>query len=74
MFGVYEGKPRTKLGSWINRNKISQEFLIKKVPLNKNSVSKLCNDPSYEPREDTQLKIVSCLRKHGYNVSVSDFW
>lgn len=74
MFGVYEGKKRTKLGSWMNRNGVSQEWLIKNVPLNRNTVYKLCNDSSYEPREATQLKIVSRLRKHGFDVNIGDFW
>lgn len=74
MFGVYEGKKRTRLGSWMDRNRVSQEWIIKHVPLNRNTVYKLCNDSSYEPREATQLKIVSSLRKHGYNVGVGDFW
>lgn len=74
MFGAYVGKKRTKLGKWMDRNGVSQEWIISNVPLNRKSVYSLCNDLDYEPREATQLKIVSCLRKHGYSVSVSDFW
>jgi transcriptional regulator with XRE-family HTH domain len=72
MFGL--GKPRTKFGKWIDNKGISQRDLEDMCKTNRNTVSRLCNDNDYEPYEDTLLRIISGLRKHGYNVSISDFW
>ncbi len=72
MFGL--GKPRTKLGRFIDGSGLTQGWLEKKAGLNKNSVSKLCGDASYEPRAGTVQKIISALRKHGHDVRADDFW
>ncbi|OBZ13325.1 hypothetical protein A7975_10735 [Bacillus sp. FJAT-26390] len=72
MFGL--GKQRTKLGRYIDKNGITQGWLESKTGLNKNSVSKLCGDDSYEPRPSTVQKVISSLRKHGHDVRADDFW
>lgn len=72
--GVFDFKRRTKLGRWMDRNGVSQEWLINNVPLNRKTVYKLCNDVHHDPIESTQLKIISKLRKSGYDVIASDFW
>lgn len=72
--GAFEFKKRTKFGKWIDRNRISQEWLIKNIGLNRKTVYSICNDTEHNPQEVTQLKIVSKLRREGYDVSVSDFW
>lgn len=72
--GAYEGKPRTKFGRFIDANRISQEWIISNIPLNRKTVYELCNDADYNPHDDTQVKIVGKLRKQGYDVRVDDFW
>jgi putative transcriptional regulator len=72
--GAYDFKKRTKFGKWVNQNRLSQEQVMKLTGKDKNTISKMCNDFDYEPQEVTQLKVISGLRKHGYDVRVRDFW
>ncbi|OAB48446.1 hypothetical protein PBAT_02100 [Paenibacillus antarcticus] len=72
--GVYQFKKRTRLGRWLDHNNLSQEWLIKTIPLNRKTVYQLCNDTDHEPIETTQIKIIGGLRKRGYDVRVVDFW
>lgn len=72
------GKERSPLGSFIDRNKrLSQELVARESTLSRNTISDLCKGNSKNfrrPQIQTQQKIVSTLRKLGYNVSSSDFW
>jgi putative transcriptional regulator len=72
MFGL--GKPRTNFGYYIDKNKISQTWIIDKIGLDKNTVFRLCNDKDYNPHAVTQIKIISNLRKSGHDVTRGDFW
>lgn len=72
--GVFEFKKRTKFGRWIDRNRITQEHVMRITGKDKNTMYRMCNDLDYEPQEATQLKVISKLRKHGYDVIASDFW
>ncbi|GAA2774323.1 hypothetical protein GCM10010451_68350 [Streptomyces virens] len=75
MFKNFLGKDRSPLGSFIDRNhRLSQEILAKETKLSRNTISDLCKGDSRRPQIQTQQKIVSALRKLGYNVSTSDFW
>lgn len=70
MFGL--GKPRTKLGRYIDRHGISQGQLEEWTGLGRSTIMRICNDTSHGPHEVTMMKIVSALRKRGYSVSVDD--
>lgn len=72
MYGL--GKPRTKLGRWIDQNNISQLDLADYTGVSRNTISQLCNNEEYEPYEETIIKVIRGLRRMGYDVSVSDFW
>ncbi|WP_160044723.1 XRE family transcriptional regulator [Paenibacillus sp. USDA918EY] len=74
MFGL--GKKRTPLGRFIDQNRnISQEWLVKETGLNRDSISDLCDGgKNIRPRAKTVQKIISALRKAGYDVNASDFW
>jgi len=73
MFGL--GKPRTRLGKFLDRHEIEQVELAKRVGMNRISFGRLC-DPGkdVEPRDATKVKIVGVLRRMGYDVSIDDFW
>ena len=48
--GVLE--KRSKLGKWLDKNGIPQKELEKATQLNKNTISKTCNDPNYIPSQN----------------------
>jgi putative transcriptional regulator len=73
VFGL--GKPRSKLGRFLDRNGIKQEWLSSESGLNRDSISDLCkNYQNSSPQERTMVKVISALRKHGFDVKINDFW
>lgn len=73
MYGL--GKSRSKLGKFLDCNKLSQSWLEKQAGLTRNTVTHICSgdyDKGFSIR--TRQKVISVLRKHGYDVMVSDFW
>lgn len=73
MYGL--GKPRSKLGQFLDKNKLSQTWLEKQTGLTRNTVTYMCSrdyDKGFSVR--SRQKVISALRKHGYDVMVSDFW
>lgn len=72
MFGL--GKPRTKLGKWIDRRGIKQEWLIKKTGIGRNTITWACGDVGYMPSGKTMQKIIKALREVDPSVSASQFW
>jgi len=72
MFGL--GKKRSRLGRFLDKNGITQGWLVENAKLNRNTLTQLCGDDHYEPRAETVQKIISALRKRGFDVRGSDFW
>jgi len=75
MFGL--GKTRTKLGKFIdkNKNEINQEWLAKSSGLSRDGISRLCDgEKNVSPTEDSMRKVISALRRKGYDVTMADFW
>lgn len=74
-YGMGIGKPRSKLGHFLDRNGIIQEELAKVSGISRDGISRLCSgNKSVGPNESTQIKIVGALRKLGYDVRPTDFW
>jgi hypothetical protein len=67
-------KPRTKLGKWLDKRGIKQEWLTKKSFVNKQSVSLACNDMLYLPSGKTMQKIIQALREVDPSVRADQFW
>ena len=67
-------KTRTRLGHWIDKNKVTQEWLVKATGFDRNTISALCGDIEYNPRNTTRTKIIKALRQIDPNVSASEFW
>jgi transcriptional regulator with XRE-family HTH domain len=65
LFGL--GKPRSKFGKKLDKEKISQLDLEKEAKLSRGTISKLCNDDSYRPKHDTELKVKKALQNLGVN-------
>jgi predicted XRE-type DNA-binding protein len=72
MFGI--GKPRTKLGKWIDKNNISQQDLTNWSGISRPTITKLCGVMDYEPTAMTKRSLVHALQRHGYSVRPEDFW
>jgi transcriptional regulator with XRE-family HTH domain len=72
MFGL--GKPRTKLGRWVDSRGIKQEELAKKAGINRDSVSSACSKANYIPSPTVMKKILKALREVDSSVKADQFW
>jgi predicted XRE-type DNA-binding protein len=74
MFGL--GKSRSRFGQYLDNNKISQESVVKTSGLSRNAVSRLCDGDRNDEKlyVESKFKVVSALRKMGYDVRTEDFW
>lgn len=68
------GKPRTKLGLWLDKRGIKQEWLIKHTKLGRNTITWACGDHEYMPTSRTMQKILDAIRTVDPTAKVSDFW
>lgn len=67
------GKPRSKLGKWLDKRGLKQNWLMTETGLNKNTISKICLDDS-PPKVETMRVVLNVLRKIDHNLQVNDFW
>lgn len=73
MFGL--GKKRSKLGKWLDKRGISQQWLAKNSKVSRSTVSELCKaDATHEPTQGTMKKILKAIRQIDPNVKSNDFW
>lgn len=74
MFGL--GKKRSALGLFLDENKIKQEWLVKESGLSRNAITRLCDGgrDSDKLQIQSKAKVISALRKNGFDVQSSDFW
>lgn len=68
------GKPRSKLGEWMDSRGIKQEWLIKKGGLSKGTVTSACSNPKYIPTGTIMQKILKALREVDPSVRAEQFW
>ncbi|QTL52848.1 helix-turn-helix domain-containing protein [Priestia aryabhattai] len=72
MFGL--GKRRTRLGKWIDKRNINQEWLVRKSGLGRSTVGDLVNNSERLPTQRTMKKILQALRRIDPNIKSEDFW
>jgi putative transcriptional regulator len=72
MFGL--GKPRTRIGKFLDQNKITQEKIRGAAGIDRTIMAEICGNADYNPQMKTMIKIVSALRKMEYDVEMRDFW
>jgi predicted transcriptional regulator len=73
VFGL--GKPRSKLGKFLDRHGISQQELVKKSKVNKATISRLCSGDAFQPSMKNAQKVIKAIRElTGKNVDYDDFW
>ncbi|MBD8138494.1 helix-turn-helix transcriptional regulator [Peribacillus frigoritolerans] len=73
MFGLFGGKPRSKLGRWLDDRGISQEWLIKTSKVSRTTISELCADKR-EPTLGTIKKIMKAIRQVDPGARSEDFF
>jgi predicted transcriptional regulator len=74
MFGLFGGKPRTRLGEWLDKRGISQEWIVKKSGVSRNTVSRIASDKEYDPSVSTVKKIMKALKEIDPNAKPDDFF
>lgn len=73
MFGLFGGKPRSKLGKWLDARGISQEWLVSKSKVSRNTISELAAGKR-EPTLVTVKKIMKAIREVDPNARPDDFF
>ncbi|RVT62776.1 helix-turn-helix domain-containing protein [Niallia taxi] len=66
-FGL--NKDRSKFGRYVDRKKISQIELEELTGLSRGTISKLCNDDNYRPKQSTISKVKRAMKQLGTEVS-----
>jgi predicted transcriptional regulator len=73
MFGL--GKKRSKLGKWLDRNNLTQEWLVRKAGVGRSTIQDLTSgDNEREPTTRTIKKIMKAIKEVDPAVKVDDFW
>lgn len=68
------GKERTKLGKWLDKRGIKQEWLVQQTGLNRNTIRLTCNERGNIPSGTTMMKIIKALREVDSSVRADQFW
>lgn len=68
------GKKRSRFGSFIDKNSISQQVLAEKSGVSKSTISRLCHPDEHEPSMKNAMRIIKVLKEAGYQVDYDDFW
>lgn len=68
------GKERSKLGEFLDKNGLSQEWLIRESGLGRNTISDLASKKERSPTTRTMKKILNVLRQIDPKIQAEDFW
>lgn len=74
MFSLFGGKPRSKLGKWLDTKGISQEWIAKKTKISSNTISKIASDKNYSPTLKTIQKIMKVVKEVDPKAKSDDFF
>lgn len=73
MFGL--GKKRTLYGEFLDNHKIPQERVAEYTGLNRETVSRACNDLLYKPKKSVSNLLTAAARHFsGQAVNKDSFW
>lgn len=73
MFGL--GKGRSKFGKFLDKNKISQQDVVKKSGVSRGTISRIAQDDIFEPKIKNAKKIIKALREiSDKKIDYDDFW
>lgn len=73
MFGLWGGKPRSPLGKWLDERGISQEWLVKKSKVSRNTISEITAGKR-SPTLTTVKKIMKAIREVDPAAKSDDFF
>lgn len=73
MIELFGGKPRSRLGCWLDDRGISQEWLIKKSKVSRTTISELASGKR-QPKLDTVKKIMNAIREVDPAAKADDFF
>jgi transcriptional regulator with XRE-family HTH domain len=73
MFGFWGGKQRSRLGKWLDERGISQEWLVDKSKVSRNTVSELASGKR-NPTLPTIKKILKAIREVDPAAKADDFF
>jgi predicted transcriptional regulator len=74
MFGLFGGKPRTRVGKWLDDRGISQEWLVRKTRISRTTISKISSDGEYSPTLPTIKKLMKAIREVDPAAKPDDFF
>lgn len=72
MFGL--GKKRSRLGKWLDKHGVTQQWLCKNANINKDTATRAASSDDYSPNLKTANRIIRALREVDPNVKHDDFW
>ncbi|MFP3886598.1 helix-turn-helix transcriptional regulator [Priestia filamentosa] len=73
MFGL--GKKRSRLGKWLDKNDLTQEWLVRKAGVGRSTIQELTADNNYrEPTTRTIKKIMKAIREIDPSAKADDFF
>ncbi|KOO52717.1 helix-turn-helix domain-containing protein [Priestia koreensis] len=67
-------KPRSKFGRWLDEKGKEQEEFVEMSKVSRNTVSKLCNDPTYIPGAKVMKSVMDAVRKMDKRKRINDFF
>ncbi|NBI28994.1 helix-turn-helix domain-containing protein [Chengkuizengella marina] len=74
IWGKGLGRPRSRLGKYLDDNEIPQKSMEEKTGINKDTMSKLCNKKDYSPNEKTKQKVIKVLKEKDKKADINTFW
>jgi putative transcriptional regulator len=68
------GKPRSKLGKWVDKHLGSQKKFMNICSVDKNTATSLCSPNGRKPNQSTRGRVILGLNRNGFRVREEDFW
>jgi transcriptional regulator with XRE-family HTH domain len=72
MFGFF--KQRSPLGRFLDKHRITQEEFSRMCGVNRNTISKVCNQSASKPNMKNANKIMNAARRIDPSIDYDDFW
>ncbi|MGG3008447.1 transcriptional regulator [Brevibacillus parabrevis] len=68
------GKPRTRLGEWLDARGIKQQWLVQETGISRATISDACSKIGRYPQYPVMMKIVHALQKIDPSVTIETYW